>query len=152
MVVRFRGGVGAGSYGSMRPSARRSSQASASQDMKKVVEKYRRWMAHVNEQLEPALIEAFQPTVEKIKMYTPYEFGDLRASVYLQTRRRQGKVELEVGAGRGGNPDYAIYVHERVDLKHKSPTRAKFVQAALEEDNLAVQQRLIDGIKKASGV
>ncbi|MEB3012856.1 hypothetical protein VJI77_07640, partial [Parvimonas sp. D2] len=56
-----------------------------------------------------------------------------------------------IGFGRGGNPSYAVYVHE-MPFAHKAPTRSKFLQAALDEDMGEIESKLAASVKYASGV
>lgn len=85
-----------------------------------------------------ALRQALEPVFEKSHVYVPVDKGNLKAS---------GRVVIsESNAGRisgyiiygDASARYAPIVHERTDLQHKSPTRAKFLQFAMEEefDNL----------------
>lgn len=42
-----------------------------------------------------------------------------------------------------GEADYAFWVHERLELHHKSPTRAKFLESAVAE----TETDLVEGVK-----
>ena len=83
---------------------------------------------------EDLMLEALEPTFELSKKYCPKDTGALVASGYLEKVGFRGKPRVELGYGRGGTPDYAAYVHEMVDIPHQSPTRSKWLQAAVMED------------------
>jgi hypothetical protein len=62
------------------------------------------------------------------KRITPVEHGNLRNSGHVQDVKEIGD-RLEVALGFGGPAaPYAIYVHERMDLRHKAGTSAKFLE------------------------
>ena len=111
-----------------------------------------KFVEHIEGQTPEILVEALRPTFEKSKRYTPKDTGRLVQSGYLEVRdRAQGPV-VEMGYGRGGDPPYTVFVHERLDLKHKSPTRAKFLQEALQEDAGKIQENLQKLTAKAAGL
>lgn len=122
-------------------------------EMKAIEDNFKSWTLHITNQAGEVLRLALQPTFEKSQTYCPKFSGDLRRSGYLEVRR-VGLLrgwQAEIGYGRGGFPDYAIYVHERPGVFHAPPTRWKFLQAALEEDGAEIQRRIRDGFKTASG-
>lgn len=73
---------------------------------------------------------------------TPVEYGDLRGS---------GRVE-KVGYGDygvtfgGSEAPYAIFVHERMDLHHEAPTKAKYLESTYLEN----KDTYIDFIKRGA--
>lgn len=94
------------------------------------------------------MIEALKPTFQLSQTYVPYDTGELHESGYLEIVRRGGRRVAEMGYGKGGGASYAAYVHERVDIAHKSPTRSKFLQAALDEDYFNILNRIAAGMRK----
>jgi hypothetical protein len=155
MVVRFKAAIGASS----RTKAVRANGGSslkyaraAESSMAKIRKEYERWVKHIQDQNVDVLTESLQPTLELAKVYTPYEFGDLRNSGYVETRRQGTRATSEIGFGKAGHPSYATYVHERVDIKHEAPTRSKFLEAALNEDAGALKLRILAKLREASGV
>lgn len=128
------------------------SGSEASRQFRAIEENFRQWTLHLFGQSGEVLKQALQPTLDKAIMYCPVKTGALRKSAYLEVRRA-GLLrgwQAEIGFGRGGVPNYAIYVHE-VPYKHKDPTRWKFLQAALQEDSSAIQQRLAGGYRTVAG-
>lgn len=102
---------------------------------------------------EDLMLEAMEPTFKKARdVYAPVLTGDLRASGYLEKVGFRGKPRVEIGFGRNGNPDYAAFVHEAVDIPHRSPTRSKFLQAAVMEDLDQIYRRLGDAYKQYTGL
>lgn len=97
------------------------------------------------------MLDAMEPTFEKSQEYVPKLTGDLMNSGYLENVGSSRKPIIQIGYGKGGSPDYTVYVHEMVDIPHQSPTRAKFLQAAVMEDLDLIYQRLGLGYKRFMG-
>ena len=115
----------------------------ATRQMAGVVNNYRRLVRHIEETTPEILLEALEPTFKKSKEYCPKDTGALVESGYLEVRELRKKPTVEIGYGFGGNPSYTVAVHENLEWRHKSPTRAKWLQAALEEDANAIRGRII---------
>lgn len=98
------------------------------------------------------LLDALQPTFRLSQKYVPVLSGDLKASGFLEIDSTSKFPRVVIGYARGGNPHYAALVHERVDIGHASPTRSKYLLAALEEDSANIQKRIVRGYKKMLGV
>lgn len=96
------------------------------------------------------MIEALEPTFGKAIGYTPVKDGDLVNSAYLEVESQRGRHVAVIGFGRGGKPDYAIYVHE-MPYAHAAPTRSKFLESALDEDFGLIRRNLINGLREAVG-
>lgn len=88
------------------------------------------------------LLEAWEPTFKKSQYYTPKDTHDLVKSGYLEVRSKGKKPTVEMGYGKGGKPDYAVYVHEILSYHHEHPTSAKFLQRAVMEDLEGLWMRL----------
>lgn len=87
------------------------------------------------------LADALEPTFGKAIDYCPKETHALVNSAFLETERFRGGARAIIGFGRGGNPTYAIYVHE-MPYNHEAPTRSKFLEAAVDEDLDDIQRRI----------
>lgn len=62
------------------------------------------------------------------KPITPIEFGALRSTGHVEPPRREGsRIEVVIGFG-GASAPYALIVHERMDLRHRAPTQAKYLE------------------------
>jgi hypothetical protein len=96
------------------------------------------------------LIEALEPTFGKSLERCPEKTGALRASGYLESRKYYRGAEVEIGYGRGGKPDYAVFVHE-MPYQHAEPTRDKFLQSALDEDYFTILTAIPRLIREAAG-
>jgi hypothetical protein len=94
--------------------------------------------------LPEILLNALGPTKILAETYTPVKTGALRASSYLEVTDRGQTPRVELGFGKGGQPEYAVYVHEMVEIPHKPPTRAKFLQSAVLEDQANVEKRILE--------
>lgn len=96
------------------------------------------------------MLNALEPTFAISQYLCPVDTGDLKASGYLEiTSARTGGTRVEIGYGRGGNPYYAVYVHEMTSMYHKPPTMAKWLQAAVMGDMDNIFSRLKDGYRTA---
>ena len=96
------------------------------------------------------LVEALEPTFGKALEYCPIEDGTLRDSGYLEAEKRRGGSIVAIGFGKGGQPDYAIYVHE-LPYRHEEPTRSKFLEAALDEDYYQIVTSIPRLIRERAG-
>ena len=66
-------------------------------------------------------------------VYTPIDTGDLRNSSKVEMiERAPPRAVMEITFGDADTP-YAALVHERLDLRHASPTQAKYLQRAVDE-------------------
>lgn len=119
--------------------------------MKGIINNYRKLVDHLEGVTAPVLYEALEPTFAKSLEYCPQDTGALRASGYLEITQFRGTPTVEMGYGAGGSPGYAVAVHENLEWRHKSPTRAKWLQVALAEDATVIQGRIITGLKRAGG-
>ena len=98
------------------------------------------------------LEDALRPTFEKALNFTPVDTGELKASGFLITGGTRKRILAEMGFGKGGLPDYTLRVHEDLNLNHKAPTKAKFLQAAIEEDIDEMAGRLVRAYKEKVGI
>jgi hypothetical protein len=96
------------------------------------------------------LEEALRPTFAKSQERCPVRDGNLKASGYLETRATAKGAEAEIGYGRGGIPDYAIFVHE-MPMYHEPPTQDKFLQSAIDEDYFDIINRVPLLVRQAAG-
>jgi hypothetical protein len=97
--------------------------------------------------------DALQPTFAKSKEWCPKKTGAMVASGYLEiTSLSKVTPRVEMGYGRGGNPFYTVFVHEQVNMYHKPPTRAKWLQAAMLEDLTVLWKRLSDGYNSFTAI
>lgn len=106
----------------------------------------------IEEQSVPVMVNALQPTFEKSQLYCPVDTGALLASGYLEATSYRQNPRVEIGYARGGQPSYAVVVHENLSFYHKAPTRAKWLQAAMLEDLPAIFTRLGQEYKAATGL
>lgn len=96
--------------------------------------------------------EALEPTLELSAKYCPKDTGALVNSRYLEVTSFRGKPTVEMGYAKGGKPSYAAYVHEMVQIPHKAPTQAKFLERAVNEDIGNVIDRVVQGYQQLLGL
>lgn len=105
------------------------------------------------EQVTPeALIFGAQPIFDRSQELVPVDTGALKASGFIETRPTSNGVQVFVGYGRFGTPEYAGFVHERLDLRHAPPTQAKYLEAAINEKLGDFMRRVALFIKRETGV
>jgi hypothetical protein len=92
--------------------------------------------------------EALEPTLQKAISYCPIDTGLLRSSAYLEIAGFRGQPRVEMGFARGGVPYYAVLVHEDLEIKHRPPTQAKFLERAVNEDLPVMNDRIAAAFKK----
>lgn len=152
MPVGFKGNVGLSRVSAKTDSTHANFTQSVKSSMAAIISEYKRWAQHMDEQAADVLYDALKPTFELSQELVPVATGVLKESGYLEKRHSQGQASVEIGYARGGNPDYAVIVHEDPDMPHKPPTQNKFLQQPLEQDFENVRARVIQGMKDISGV
>lgn len=95
----------------------------------------------VEDTMPDVLVESLKPTMAKSLQQVPRRTGDLADSAYLEKKVTARGAAVEMGYGRSGQPDYAIYVHE-MPFKHAAPTKSRFLLDPLEEDLPEIPQRI----------
>jgi len=144
-VTRFRSRIGKGAaQGS-------GVYGSAVADMQRISQEFNSFVGHMRNMGPEILHAALVPTFKKSQDYCPVDTGDLINSGYLEIIGRGRSPTVAMGYGRGGYPSYAPIVHEDTTMSHKSPTRAKWLEAALQEDYQAVIKRVNDLTAFAGG-
>lgn len=144
-LTRFSARVGASRQSRLTTSASsREATQSVRNSMRLIIEDYSRLISYFEEASPSVIYDALLPTFEKSQEYCPIESGELRKSGYLEIVGNR----VEIGYGRGGNPDYAATVHENLEWRHKAPTRAKWLQVALAEDEQEIQGRIVSSYRR----
>jgi len=126
----------------------RNSNQSARRAMKEVIARYEKLIVHIENVTPEVLFDALEPTFYTSLVYVPKDTGDLSQSGYIEIVDGSYGKRVEMGYGKGGDPDYAVAVHENMEWRHRWPTRAKFLQSALEEDEQEIQARIVEGLQK----
>lgn len=152
MVQPFKATVGRSRLTKSVGASEAAFTTSVKEQMQGIIDEYNSFIDYVDGVTPDIILEALKPTGELAQEYCPFRTGILRSSYYLEKQQRKGFSEVEIGFAKGGFPDYAVFVHENLEAKHEEPTRAKFLQSALEEDWPNVYDRIIQGIKEATGV
>jgi hypothetical protein len=97
------------------------------------------------------MLTAVMPTFQKSQIYCPFATGALRRSGFAEVVATGNQPRVEVGYAKGGNPPYAVFVHEMTSHYRRPPTRSKFLQAAMLEDIPAIRERLLADYKTFMG-
>jgi len=95
------------------------------------------------------LAEALQPTLELSQRYVPYKTGTLHDSAFIAIAKvGRGNQEAQIGYAKNDEAPYALIVHEDLTARHDPPTRAKYLQTAIDEDFYDILQRIGNSIRK----
>ncbi len=133
--VRFRVGLKRVVAGS---SGRFASELGATKSLRSQMEDLEREFARVLQVLGDATVEAVEEALDPIDIrmheLVPVDTARLINSSYLEVKKGKFGVEAELGFARGGDPFYAVLVHEDLTMSHEPPTQAKFLQQAVAEN------------------
>ena len=129
----------------LRASVGRVSDPASS--MQGIIENYKAFAAHVNEMVPEVLMEAMGPAFALSAKYCPKDTRALVESGYLQIVSLRNRPTVEIGYGKFGRPEYAAVVHENTVWRHKAPTRAKFLETALKEQDSKIREHVLLRLK-----
>lgn len=126
---RLPGRTKPGSFASLRKTTIRESRAAMAQ----VIANYSNLIRHLKGVTPQVLQNAMMPVFRRSQIYVPKKSGALMESGELNVYPTTTGAGAEITYG-GTKAPYAAIVHEFVWLNHNSPTRAKFLQQAMEEE------------------
>lgn len=126
-------------------SVRKGKDASAS--MRGIINNYNKLIRHIEDVTPEILLDALKPTFEKSQEYCPVDTGAMKESGYLEIVEYRRRPTVQIGYGFGGVPPYTATVHENLEWRHEEPTRAKWLQVALDEDASEIEERVINGLR-----
>jgi hypothetical protein len=93
------------------------------------------------------MLEAMRPIFDESQRIVPVRTSALKDSGYLEIVEFRGSPKVEIGYAKGGNPWYAVYVHEMIEIPHRPPTQAKYLEKPVNDglgaliDTLAAQYK-----------
>lgn len=96
-----------------------------------IVANMRKAISHIENTTADALLFGLEPIYDESQRLVPVDTGRLRRSGFTSVRKRAGGPVAQIGYGRFGQPFYAAFVHERMDIRHAPPTQAKFLETAV---------------------
>jgi hypothetical protein len=101
--------------------------------MQNVTRQYEKFVRHLQGVTPDIVRNALEPVFDKSQVYVPVDKGYLKESGQLNVETEGGQVigTITYGDARAW---YAALVHEYVWLNHEPPTRAKYLQSAMEEE------------------
>lgn len=97
------------------------------------------------------MLDAMRPIYDLSQEYVPVRDGKLKNSGYLEVVERGSRPYVEFGYAKGGRPDYAVYVHEMIEIPHKAPTRAKYAEQAVNDAVGETINRLVANYREFMG-
>lgn len=106
--------------------------------------KLARIIKKINDATPQALEYALEPMFDKSWYYVPVDTGQLKLSGFLEAEQTPRGATAVIGYAADGNPGYAVFVHEMIGYRHESPTRSKFLEAAMYEHLDEVLPRIRD--------
>jgi hypothetical protein len=146
MVVKSSFSVGRRRLSSGASNAGYTRDARAS--MAQVIANYRTFVRNLKVEVPKVLYDALEPTFNLSQVYVPKDTGTLKASGFLIIDGSTERPHVSMGYGANNSPPYAAKVHENMEFRHKSPTRAKFLQVAIEEDYNNILNRIVYGLRE----
>jgi len=90
---------------------------------------------------EAAVDEFCAHVLTESEVICPIKWGNLRSSGKLSTPQTQNGV---VSQTISFSSDYAIFVHERLDLRHQPPTQAKFLETSIRANESKLEPFLVE--------
>lgn len=142
--LRFRSNIGRLAFRTT-PS---SNEVDARAAMNNVAQNFQKLVNHIEGITPQVLYDSLVPTFHKSQVLCPTDTGKMKASGYLELVEFRGTPTVQIGYGRGNNPPYTAAVHENLEWRHKAPTRAKWLQVALTEDDGAIQLKIVNDLKR----
>lgn len=113
---------------------RKVTTKSARTSMSEIIKRYSDLITSLELATPTILANAMQPVYNRSQIYVPKKSGALMASAQLTVGTdERGRPMISLTYGDAETP-YAALVHELVYLNHESPTRAKYLQNAMEEE------------------
>jgi hypothetical protein len=95
-----------------------------------------------------AIDAALDPIFATSQYYVPVDTGKLKKSGFKEVGTFRGRPRGIVGYAKGGDPHYATIVHEDMEMSHKPPTSAKFLERAFKEEQDEALRRAAESLKK----
>ena len=126
---RLPGRVKAGSRAAFRKSSTKDARAA----MANIIVQYEDLIKRLGSVTPTALRNAMLPVFRRSQVYVPKKTGDLMDSGRLDVYPTPSGAEAYITYGND-KVFYAAMVHEFVWLNHEPPTRAKYLQSAMEEE------------------
>ncbi len=117
-----------------------------------IVENLKKTIDRIEKVTPEALKFGVQPIFDRSQELVPVDTGDLMTSGFIETRPTAQGVGVFVGYGRYGKPNYAGFVHERLDLRHAKGKQAKFLEAAVNEKSGDFARRVALYIRRETGM
>ncbi len=120
--------------------------------MKVIQDNFKEVLKGTNKLLPKALEHAVRPIFDESQRLVPVDTGALKASGFLRSSQTTRGARVFLGYGKGGHPDYTVFVHERLNVRHAAPTQAKFLEAAILSNLSQVLPRAQAFMKSAIGI
>lgn len=107
---------------------------------------------HIENITPEAIRFGLKPIFDESQRLVPVDTGDLKASGFIEVRKTSTGATAAIGYARHGRPNYAGFVHERLDFRHASPTQAKFLEVAVNTRIGDFQRRVVLFYQKQAGL
>lgn len=119
---------------------------------KVIQDNLRNAMKAIEDVTPEAMIFGLQPAFDESQILVPVDKGVLKASGFLRAKKTPRGASVAMGYGFGGRPTYAAHVHERLDIPHKAPTQAKFLEAAATKHMSEFLPRVVQYMRENTGI
>jgi hypothetical protein len=126
---------------------------------KMLLEDMRSLYLHIGNRSPDVLYNALIDTTYKSRVYCPKDTLALVKSSRLSSSDpvvstngvSREKASARISYGINEDPFYAITVHEVLFYRHKAPTRAKFLEQPVKEDQKLIEAKISSGFKTLFG-
>ncbi len=149
--VKFNNGIRRIFARSKRKTALQFRRANMRAQLRELEDNFNFIMDELKRATVPAVEYALLPIFERSQELVPVEFGSLKESGFLEASRVGHITQGEVGYAKNNWPPYAVFVHEMLELKHASPTQAKYLARAINEKAGEAPARLTEWMEFPSG-
>ena len=113
----------------------------------KVKERLRELAKEYPEAAKKAIYAEAQVIMAEAVQQTPVDTGRLRASAYVKPEDEHGKTTVALGFGA----EYALAVHERVEVPHAEGTGSKFLSRPVDAHRASFGHDVAERIKEEVG-
>lgn len=130
---------------SRRSKGGRGSQGAANQDLERAMATI---TGNIRKQVTEALNDLGQMIKEDSQELCPVDTGALRESAFHLVRpgKKRSELILVVGYAKGGQPDYAVKVHEDTSVYH-NPGQAKFLSTVMNYYEPQIEKMIADAVR-----
>ncbi len=151
-MASLRISVGRQRFSSSMTPAHAGYAASINRQMKNIKANLMQVINKIENASPESLKYAMQPIFRESQRLVPKDTHELERSGFLKVEKTSTGAAAAIGYAKGGDPHYAVYVHERTDLAHAAPTQAKWLEEAVNRKLHLLLPRYVRDVKRRTGL